>query len=143
MLSGDAAAPPWGPGFLRLNSQIYRAEYATATVAILLVVFGWRGLVLRELPWTDVLLFVLWWALPDVVAFLPIGIAARGSRSWPSWGPTVYNSVHTLLTFALVFGVASLVFRQIEWPLLGWAAHITGDRWAGYHLRGPVPGPGS
>ncbi|MCI4368444.1 MAG: hypothetical protein L3K09_02630, partial [Thermoplasmata archaeon] len=69
-----------------------------------------------------------------------IGLASKGSRDWPSWGPTLYNLLHTFLLWAAVFGLWSLLTGQIAWPLLAWAGHITADRAAGYHLRGPVGG---
>jgi hypothetical protein len=136
--SEDARAPPWGPGFLRLNSRVYRAEYAVATIAILLLLFGWRGLILKDLPWSAVLLTVFWAIWPDLVAFVPIGLASGSSRAWPPWGPALYNSVHNLLVWGAVFVLWSVLAGQIVWPLLAWAGHITADRATGYHLRAPV-----
>jgi hypothetical protein len=135
--SQDAPAPPWGPGFLRLNSWAYRAEYAVATIAILLLLFGWRGFILGDLPWSSVLLAVFWAIWPDLAAFIPIGIASRGSRDWPPWGPALYNAVHNLLLWGVMFALWSLVTGQIAWPLLAWAGHITADRAAGFYLRAP------
>jgi hypothetical protein len=133
--SHDAGAPPWGPGFLRLNAWPYRAEYAAATIAILIVLFGWRGVIEHDLPWT-VLLAVGFWALwPDLVAFLPIGLASRDGTRWPHWGPGLYNVFHSLLVWAVVFALWSWLNGQIGWPLLAWAGHITADRAAGFHLR--------
>jgi len=140
--SGDAPAPPWGPGFVRLNSWVYRAEYAAATLAIVVLLFGWRWLILREFPWPSFLFTVFWAVWPDLAAFLPIGLASRGSREWPTWGPALYNSVHNLLVWGAVFLLASALAGQIVWPLLAWAGHITADRAAGYHLRAPVRPPG-
>jgi hypothetical protein len=136
--SEDAPAPPWGPGFLRLNSSVYRAEYAAATIAILVLLFGWRWLILKELPLPSLLLTVFWAIWPDLAAFVPIGMASRGSRGWPSWGPVLYNSVHNLLVWGAVFVLWSVLTGQIVWPLLAWAGHITADRAVGYHLRAPV-----
>ncbi|MCI4333645.1 MAG: hypothetical protein L3K01_08015 [Thermoplasmata archaeon] len=135
--SEDVPAPPWGPGFLRLNSGWYRAEYAAATIAILLVVFGWRWLLLHDLPAQGLGLAVFWAIWPDLAAFVPIGIALRGSRKWPSWGPTLYNVFHNFLVWGAVFAVWSLVTGQIAWPLLTWAGHITADRATGFYLRAP------
>jgi hypothetical protein len=139
--SGDAPAPPWGPGFVRLNSWLYRAEYAAATLAIVVLLFGWRWLILREFPWPGFLFTVFWAVWPDLAAFLPIGLASRGSREWPTWGPALYNSVHNLLVWGAVFLLAGALAGQIVWPLLAWAGHITADRAAGYHLRAPVCPP--
>jgi len=135
--SDDARAPPWGPGFLRLNSWIYRAEYGAATVAILALLLGWRWIMLHDLPLPSLLLVVFWAIWPDLAAFVPIGIASRGSRDWPSWGPALYNSVHNLLLWGAVFLLWSFLAGQIVWPLLAWAGHITADRAVGFYLRAP------
>lgn len=131
--------PPWGPGFLRLDSRIYRVEYAAATIAILVILFGWRLLVLKEFPWPMLVATVFWAIWPDVAAFVPIGLASKGSKEWPSWGPSLYNSVHNFLVWGAVFGLWSLLAGQIEWPLLAWAGHITADRAMGFYLRAPHP----
>jgi hypothetical protein len=136
--SGDARAPPWGPGFLRLNSWVYRVEYAVVTIAIVVLLFGWRWLVLHEMPWPSLLLAVFWALWPDLAAFVPISLASKGSRDWPSWGPALYNSVHNLLVWGAVFAIWSLLSGQIVWPLLAWAGHITADRAFGFYLRAPT-----
>jgi hypothetical protein len=133
--SRDAPAPPWGPGFLRLNSPWYRAEYAAATVAILLLVFGWRWLLLHDLPAPQLLLAVFWAIFPDLAAFVPLGLAGRGSRGWPSWGPSLYNVFHSLLVWGAIFAIWSLGTGDVAWPILTWAGHITADRATGFHLR--------
>ena len=137
MQSDDARAPPWGPGFLRLNSWIYRAEYGAATIAILALLLGWRWILLHDLPLPSLLLVVFWAIWPDLAAFVPIGIASRGSHDWPSWGPALYNSVHNLLLWGAVFLLWSFLAGQIVWPLLAWAGHITADRAVGFYLRSP------
>jgi len=136
--SQDAVAPPWGPEFLRLNSWPYRLEYAVATASILLLLFVWRLWILRSLSSVDLLLVLFWAAWPDVLAFVPIGLQARRSRTWPKWGPALYNAGHSLLVWAAVFGLWSVLERAVPWPLLAWAGHITADRAVGYHLRTPV-----
>ena len=136
--SQDAVAPPWGPGFLRLNSWPYRLEYAVATGLIVLLLFVWRLWILRSLSPTDLLLTLFWAAWPDVLAFVPIGLRARGSRGWPKWGPTLYNAGHSLLVWAAVFALWSILERGVPWPMLAWAGHITADRAVGFHLRAPV-----
>ena len=130
-------APPWGPGFLRLDTWPYRAEYAAATVAIVVVLFVWRLAILHDFPAFDIGLAVFWMVWPDLVAFVPIGFASRGAREWPSWGPTVYNATHSLLVWGAVFVAWSALAGTIVWPLLGWAGHITADRTFGYYLRAP------
>ena len=139
MPGADVPPPPWGPGFFRLDSWVYRAEYAAATVAILVLIFGWRGYLLKDLPWPALLQVVFWAVWPDLAAFLPIGVASKGSRSWPAWGPTLYNSVHNFLVWGVVFVAWSVLSGQVAWPLLAWAGHITADRAFGYYLRAPSP----
>jgi hypothetical protein len=109
---------------------------AVATVVLFLVVFYWRGFVVGDL---NVPLAIGWVVFPDVAAFVPIGVASRGGRSWPTWGPTLYNVFHSLLVWAPVFLVWSVGQGHVEWPLLGWAAHITADRAAGFYLRTTRP----
>jgi len=136
--SSDAPPPPWGPGFLRLTAWPYRAEMAVATVVVFVLVFYWRLFVVRDL---NLPLAVGWLVFPDVAAFLPIGLASRGRSSWPAWGPSVYNAFHSFLTFGAVLLLWSVVVGHIEWPLLGWAGHITADRAAGFYLRAGPPVP--
>lgn len=78
---------------------------------------------------------VFWFVLPDLAAFLPIGLANRRRLDWSTWGAPLYNVMHTWLTFGAVFLLASVVTAAIAWPVLGWAAHIAMDRAAGYYLR--------
>ncbi len=137
MESAGAPAPPWGPGFLRLNGWVYRAEYAAATGALAVVVIGWQFLILHALSWQGLGLTLVWFVWPDLAAFLPIGLGSGGSKGWPPWGPTLYNTVHNFLVWGAVFGAWSLVTGAVAWPLLGWAAHITMDRAAGFYLRAP------
>ena len=135
--STDAPAPAGGPGFLRLSSWPYRLEYAAATLLILGLLFVWRLGILHALPPGVIALTVFWMLWPDLLAFVPIGIVARGSRNWPSWGAVLYDLPHSLLVWAGVFAVWSVLAGGIEWPLLGWAAHITADRAFGFYLRAP------
>ena len=130
--SVDAKPPRRGPGFLQLNSLVYRLEMLVVTVIILAVLFYWRLFVARDL---NVYLTLFWLVWPDLASFLPIGLATRGSKTWPRWGSTLYNSVHTFLVWIPVFTAWSLITGSIQWPLLGWAAHITLDRSVGYYLR--------
>jgi len=133
--SVDAPAPPWGPPFLRLTAWPYRAEWWAGLLAVLAILFGWRLAFLHALSLEDVLLIVFWAAWPDLLAFLPIGLAGSGPGRWPSWGPSLYNVGHSLLVWAAIFALWSWATGQIVWPLLGWAGHIAADRAAGFHLR--------
>ena len=125
-------AKAWGPGFLRPDAWPYRVEMAIATVSLLIVLFYWRLFAVGDL---NVGLTVFWILWPDLAAFIPIGIAMRNRKEWPAWGPSVYNAVHTFLVWFPVFAVWSVIAGRIEWPLLGWAGHITADRAFGYYLR--------
>ena len=131
-VSTDAPPPKAGPGFLRLNSTLYRLEMLLITIAILIILFYWRLLITKDLNILTTIFWILW---PDLASFIPIGLATRGARDWPSWGSTLYNTVHTFLVWIPVFAIWSLTTTSIQWPLLGWAGHITADRSAGYYLR--------
>ena len=133
--SDDLPAISQVPGFLSLDSWLYRLEYAVATVAILAILFVWRLGVLHALPPTAIGLTLFRIVWPDIFAFVPIGLASRRSHEWPKWGATVYHFPHSLLVWVAVFGAWSWLSAGVAWPLLGWAAHITADRAAGYHLR--------
>ncbi len=138
--SQDLSPPQWGPAFLRLGSLPYRLEYTVATIAVFGIVFGWRLAILHDLDLEDTGLFIFWFLWPDLLAFLPIGVAMRGRTTWPRWGPTLYNVPHSLLTWAAVFLTWSALSGAVIWPLLGWAGHITMDRAVGYHLRAKTSG---
>jgi len=130
--SRDVPAPKAGPAFLNLHAWPYRAEMAALFLALLLVLFYWRLFLVGDL---DVLLSVFWFLFPDLLAFIPIGLAMRGGRSWPGWGSTLYNLPHSFAVWGIVFAVWSLLSGEVVWPLLGWAAHIGIDRAVGYYLR--------
>jgi len=134
----ERSPPPWGPGFLGLDSWIYRLEYAVGLIAILWVLFGWQWWIVKDLPVGSIALTVFWFVWPDLGAFLPIGLAVRGGKPWPGWGPSLYNGLHTFLVWAGVFVVWSVAAGSVPWPLLGWAAHIAMDRASGFYLRAPA-----
>lgn len=136
MAGGDQAPrPAWGPGFLPTYSGWYRLEYAVALVAILYALIASRSRLPAGPTGLFVGLVVFWFPVPDLVAFVPIGVAMRGRRAWPTWGPSLYNLTHSWVTFGAVFLLASVASTTIAWPVLGWAAHIALDRAAGYYLR--------
>jgi hypothetical protein len=132
MASQDAPPPRTGPGFLRLNSTIYRLEMLIITLAMLVILFYWRLFLVRDLNAPLTIFWIVW---PDLGSFIPIGLATRGSRGWPTWGPSLYNLLHTFLLWIPIFTIWSLAAGSIQWPLLGWAGHITADRAVGYYLR--------
>jgi hypothetical protein len=120
----------FGPDFQAAGSKLYKAEYAAATLAILAyLVFRWRDL--GGLDWPST---VLWMLIPDLAAFIPIGLSSK-RKEWPSWGSYLYNTAHSALVWGLVFGVSWLVLGAPYWPVLGWLGHITADRALGYGLR--------
>ncbi len=130
--SEDAKPPPAGPGFLRLNSMAYRLEMLLITIILLVVLFYWRLFVVKDL---NLLGTVFWIIFPDLASFIPIGLAMRGAKEWPSWGPVVYNFFHTLLVWIPVFAIWSILSGAVQWTLLGWEGHITAERSIEYYLR--------
>ena len=130
--SENAKPPRAGPGFLRLNSLAYRLEMLLITIILLIVLFYWRLFVVKDL---NLLATVFWIIFPDLASFIPIGLAMRGSKEWPRWGPGLYNIFHTLLVWIPVFAIWSILSGAVQWPLLGWAGHITADCSVGYYLR--------
>lgn len=122
----------FGPPFQQYGSRLYRAEYVAATVGII-AYLAWRALNGGGIDW----LAVVFWALfPDLAAFIPIAASSQ-RRSWPSWGPTLYNFFHNALVWAAVF-VVLFAAGGPYWPLLGWLGHITADRAMGFGLRAGV-----
>jgi hypothetical protein len=107
-------------------------------IAIAWLLFGWRLLILKDFSLLAIGLTLFWFIWPDVAAFVPIGFAMRGRRQWPRWGSTLYNWLHTFLTWGAVFAIWSVARGSIQWPLLGWAAHLAMDRAVGFTLRAPV-----
>ncbi len=120
----------FGPGFQRADSRLYRLECGVITIAVLGYLI-WRA---QNLGGVDILQTVGWVFFPDVVAFVPIGLSAK-RQAWPIWGANLYNSVHNLLVWGLVFALTWLVLPAPYWPLLGWLGHITADRALGFGLR--------
>lgn len=75
-----------------------------------------------------------WILFPDIIAFIPIGISSS-RQTWPRWGGYLYNTVHNLLIWGLVFASAWIFLHTPYWPLFGWLGHITADRALGFGLR--------
>ena len=126
--------PKWGPGYQPVNAVPYRIEYAILFLAVV-AYLGLRG---TQLVGSDAtaywIAFVFWIIFPDLAAFIPIGLASR-NRQWPSWGSRLYNTVHTVVVWALVFGMTWLLFQSPNWPMMAWLGHIWADRAVGYYLR--------
>src|SRR5438552_6338556 len=131
-VSEDAKPPRAGPGFLRLNSMAYHFEMLLITIILLIVLFYWRLFVVKDL---NPLATVFWIVFPDLASFIPIGLAMRGAKEWPHWGPGLYNFLHTFLVWIPIFAIWSIFSGAVQWPILGWAGHITADRSVGYYLR--------
>jgi hypothetical protein len=126
----------FGPDFQAAGSKLYRAEYATATIAILVYLF-YRWLYLGGLDWPST---VFWIVLPDLIPFIPIGLSSK-RREWPRWGSYLYNATHSALAFGLAFALLWLVLGTPYWPILGWAGHIAADRALGFGLRSNAAKP--
>ncbi len=140
--SQDLPAPRGGPPFARLASWPYRAEMLLLTLVLTGFLVG-RAITVRDVDWAWTGFWFLW---PDLVAFVPIGVAARGGAGWPSWGSALYDILHTFLLWLPAFLAAWLWLGTPWWPLLGWAVHITMDRTVGYYLRaspGAASSPGA
>jgi len=123
----------FGPGFQDARSGLYRTEY----LAVSFTIFGyllWRSLYVGGVDWLQV---IFWVAFPDLVSFLAIGLSSK-RREWPSWGPSVYNSFHTILVWGAAFAASWVASGAIYWPLFGWLGHITVDRASGYALRANI-----
>jgi len=131
-VSEDAKPPRTGPGFLRLNSIAYRLEMLLITIILLIVLFYWRLFVVKDL---NLLSTVFWIIFPDLASFIPIGLAMHGAKEWPRWGSGLYNFLHTFLVWIPIFAIWSIFSGAVQWPILGWAGHITADRSVGYYLR--------
>ncbi len=120
----------FGPGFQNASSKVYRAEYATFTLAILAYLV-WRTFYSGGVDWLQL---VFWAIFPDLVSFIPIGLSSR-KREWPPYGSNLYNFFHTVLVWLAIFAVLWIVIGSPYWPLLGWLMHITTDRSFGFGLR--------
>jgi len=125
----------FGPGFQSSTARLFRGEYALISLVIVAYLLwsyrSWIG-------WINLVVLIFFAILPDLLAFIPIGLhssreAERGS--WPPWGASLYNTFHTILLWALVFTVAWIFLRAPYLPLLGWLIHITVDRSFGFTLR--------
>ena len=86
-----------------------------------------------RLGWT-----VFWAMFPDLLAFGPpvavglwrllTGGSLHGARlPRVNFGVQLYPLGHSLVTFLLVFAVASLLARRVVLELLGWLSHILID----------------
>lgn len=120
----------FGPDFSEVRSRLYRAEYAAISVAILGYLV-WRGLFAGGV---SVLQTIFWAVFADLVAFIPIGLSSK-RQEWPNWGAYLYDAVHNVITWGLVFMVVWIIFQAPSWPMFGWLGHITVDRTVGYGLR--------
>src|SRR2546428_7731318 len=93
-MSKDAKRPKAGPGFLRLNSTVYRLEMLLVTVAIILILFYWRLFLVRDLNIYQTIFWILW---PDLGSFIPIGLATPGGRNLPGWGASPLKFLPTTI----------------------------------------------
>ena len=102
------------------------------TIILLIVLFYWRLFIVKDL---NLLSTVFWIIFPDLASFIPIGLAMRGAKEWPHWGSGLYSFLHTFLVWIPIFAIWSIFSGAVQWPILGWAGHITADRSVGYYLR--------
>jgi hypothetical protein len=125
----------FGPGFQTSTSRLFRGEYGLISLAIAAyLVWSYRS----GIGWITLIVLIFFAILPDLASFIPIGLYStreveRGS--WPSWGPALYNTFHTILLWALVFGIVWILLQAPYLPLLSWLIHITLDRSLGFTLR--------
>lgn len=120
----------FGPDFQKTGSSLYRAEYGAISIAIIGYLV-WRGLFVGGV---DVFQTIFWVLFPDLVSFIPVGLSSK-RREWPLWGVYLYDAVHNVIAWGLVFALFWFTFRIPSWPLFGWLGHITVDRTVGYGLR--------
>jgi hypothetical protein len=92
-----------------------------------------KGLILK-LGWTT-----FWGIFPDLFAFtisFILGIYSLITTGAMAFGrgavtgglaPTLYQYSHSLVIWALVFGIVWLIYKRPRWELLGWALHILID----------------
>src|SRR5260370_32436543 len=99
-ISEDGKPPRNGPGFLRLNSIAYRLEMLLITITLLVVLFYWRLLVIKDL---HLLATVFWILFPYLASFIPIRLTIPGAKETPHLGPRLYTFFHTFLVWIPVF----------------------------------------
>lgn len=86
--------------------------------------------------------WLVWWAVfPDVLAFGPMVAAGlwfrltRGGEAQMAHGHSfpilhalqLYPAAHSLIVFALAFGIVSILARRIVFEMFGWLLHIAID----------------
>jgi|SRR5579862_3062587 len=125
----------FGPGFQSATSRLFRGEYALISLVIVgYLVWSYRS----GISWVALAVLIFFAILPDLVPFVPIGLYSSKDAeksAWPSWGAALYNTFHTILLWALVFGIVWIVLGAPYLPLFGWLLHITLDRSMGFTLR--------
>ncbi len=91
---------------------------------------------LRDRLWA-----VFFGVMPDLISFTPLTVYLffTGNRFFPAsavvmhhplfiYATESYNFTHSLVVFALVFFIVTVIRRgKVWWPLLGWAFHISLD----------------
>ena len=133
-VSEDGKPPRTGPAFLRLNSIAYRLEMLLITIILLVVLFYWRLFVVRDLKPVNC-------GFLDHLSRLRLRSFLLASRCA---GPRNASLEIWTLQFLLCasrldsyFCVWSILSGATQWPLLGWAGHITADRSVGYYSEHP------
>ncbi|MFB8777880.1 hypothetical protein [Streptomyces broussonetiae] len=99
-----------------------RLEWLAALVVSLVLAFQHHS----EIRWW---VFVLFFAVIDVIGYIPGAIAFRRSRDKrvPRGCYVAYNTMHSLVTAGVLAGAWALFVRP-EWALLALPIHLMGDR---------------
>lgn len=104
-----------------------------------------------SMPWA------VWWSIfPDVLAFGPMVAAGlwmwlrgelnRGRIPRLRLGLPLYPLGHSLVTFTVVFAIATLALRKLPLALIGWLSHILidicthGNNYYATHFLWPLSG---
>jgi hypothetical protein len=105
------------------------------------------GLGAKRAGWKFHIAWLTWWAMfPDVLAFGPmvavgLWMLLRGAPAYPHFraGLPLYPLGHSLVTFAVVYGLATLALRRPPIALLGWLSHISIDIFTHSHRYYATP----
>lgn len=123
----------------------------------------WGGLVFGRKSKKSYLLAMIFGMLPDALSFgvfivagilgivkLPYSSSNPASpsaslggppdlASIPTWVGQLYNPTHSLIVFALIFGLAWLIFKRPVWELGAWGLHVFVDIFTHSYKFFPTP----
>jgi hypothetical protein len=114
----DAANPFETPVTYKLHKAEYLVGFAVSTV---LIVWHWSDI--RWLAFVGLFVYI------DIIGYIPGAIAYRRSPDHriPKFYYVLYNTMHSLITQAVVVGLWGLLVGW-EWALLAIPFHVFGDR---------------